>query len=187
VNAIEGSFDVGLHHLHCHDFVVRILDKFRVQIHQLTLNAIITLSKFVGAVTTYGGTLSAEIFTKHYCLPWQKKTVEGRWINLGVVPLPQRLERRRGKVTEFRVGLMCEESVERLVEEPASTMSPYGYDAFPRFDVVEGGTSMTRPSDKPRFLAEAEIWLKNIWLAVCGRWVEIGLLVWWSEGIYQTL
>lgn len=34
---------------------------------------------------------------------------------------------------------------------------------------------MTRPSDKPRFLAEAEIWLKNIWLAVCGRWVEIGL------------
>lgn len=37
-----------------------------------------------------------------------------------------------------RVGPMCEESVERLVEELASTMSPYGYDAFPRFDVVEG-------------------------------------------------
>lgn len=65
----EAFFVVGLR-LPTHCFVVVVLDRFRVQLHQLMPNAMVALAKFVWEVVTYGGQPSAEVFVKHYCLHW---------------------------------------------------------------------------------------------------------------------
>jgi hypothetical protein len=49
--------------------------KFNVQIHQLTPNAIVALSKYVWATTSYGGQPLVEVFAKYYCLHWQKRMI----------------------------------------------------------------------------------------------------------------
>lgn len=54
----------------CHDFLVEVLDKYKVQIHQLTPNVVVTLRKFVWAMTTFAEGPFTEVFTKHYCLHW---------------------------------------------------------------------------------------------------------------------
>jgi hypothetical protein len=56
--------------------LVDILLKFQVQIHQLTPNAIVQLSKYIWAVTGFGGILSAEGFTKMYELHYQPRKIE---------------------------------------------------------------------------------------------------------------
>jgi hypothetical protein len=61
-------FFVAGFHLSCHDFVVEMLGRYGVQIHQLTPNTMAALSKFVWAVTTYGGVKSIDVFTTHYYL-----------------------------------------------------------------------------------------------------------------------
>jgi hypothetical protein len=38
-----------------HEILVKVLEKFRVQLHQLSLNAMVALSKFVWAMATFGG------------------------------------------------------------------------------------------------------------------------------------
>jgi hypothetical protein len=60
-----------------HRFIVEVLRKFEVQIHQLTPNAIVVLAKYVWAVTSYGEEPPAEVFSKNYCLYWQKKKIGG--------------------------------------------------------------------------------------------------------------
>jgi hypothetical protein len=50
----EAFFTAGLR-LPAHRFVSEVLRKFNVQIHQLTPNAIVALSKYVWATTSYGG------------------------------------------------------------------------------------------------------------------------------------
>jgi hypothetical protein len=50
----EAFFIVGLR-LPAHHFVAEVLQKFDVQIHQLTPNAVVALAKYVWAVTSYGG------------------------------------------------------------------------------------------------------------------------------------
>jgi hypothetical protein len=47
-------------------------DRFNVQIHQLTPNAVVALSKYVWATTSYGGQPSVEVFMKYYCLHCRK-------------------------------------------------------------------------------------------------------------------
>lgn len=54
-----------------------VLDKFKVQIHQLNPNTVVALSKFICAMITFGRGPSAEVFAKHYCLRWQKRTWVG--------------------------------------------------------------------------------------------------------------
>jgi hypothetical protein len=63
----EAFFTAGLR-LPAHRFVVEVLRRFKVQVHQLTSNAVVALAKYVWAVTSYGGQPSVEVFTKHYCL-----------------------------------------------------------------------------------------------------------------------
>jgi hypothetical protein len=63
----EAFFTVGLR-LPAHRFVVEVLRRYEVQIHQLTPNAVVALAKYVWAVTSYGGQPSVEIFAKNYCL-----------------------------------------------------------------------------------------------------------------------
>jgi hypothetical protein len=58
-------FTVGLR-MPPHPVLADILLKFQIQIHQLTPNAIVQLSKYIWAVLSFEGILSAEGFTKRY-------------------------------------------------------------------------------------------------------------------------
>jgi hypothetical protein len=50
----EAFFIVGLR-LPVHRFVSEVLQKFEVQVHQLTPNAVVAFAKYVWATTSYGG------------------------------------------------------------------------------------------------------------------------------------
>jgi hypothetical protein len=63
----EAFFITGLRLL-AHRFVAEVLQRFNVQVHQLTPNAVVALAKYVWAVTSYGGQPSVEVFAKNYCL-----------------------------------------------------------------------------------------------------------------------
>jgi hypothetical protein len=65
----EAFFAAGLR-LPAHRFVGEVLRRFNIQIHQLTPNAVVALSKYVWATTSYGGQPSVEVFAKYYCLHW---------------------------------------------------------------------------------------------------------------------
>jgi hypothetical protein len=70
----EAFFTAGLR-LPAHCFVAEVLQRYDVQIHQLTPNAVVALAKYVWAVTSYGGQPSIEVFAKNYCLHWQKRKI----------------------------------------------------------------------------------------------------------------
>jgi hypothetical protein len=59
----EAFFIAGLR-LPAHHFVSEVLQKFEVQVHQLTPNAVVALAKYVRATTSYGGQPSVEVFAK---------------------------------------------------------------------------------------------------------------------------
>jgi hypothetical protein len=63
--------------LPAHRFVVEVLQKFKIQFHQLTPNAMVALAKYVWAVSSYGGEPSAKVLAKNYCLHLQKKKIGG--------------------------------------------------------------------------------------------------------------
>jgi hypothetical protein len=63
----EAFFIVGLL-LPAHHFVSKVLQKFEVQVHQLTPNAVVALAKYVWATMSYGGQPSVEVFAKQYYL-----------------------------------------------------------------------------------------------------------------------
>jgi hypothetical protein len=65
----EAFFIAGLR-LPAHRFVAEVLQRYDVQIHQLTPNVVVALAKYVWAVTSYGGQPSVEVFAKNYCLHW---------------------------------------------------------------------------------------------------------------------
>jgi hypothetical protein len=70
----EAFFTVGLR-LPAHRFVAEVLQRFEVQVHQLTPNAVVALAKYVWAATSYDGQPSVEVFAKNYCLHWQKRKI----------------------------------------------------------------------------------------------------------------
>jgi hypothetical protein len=72
----EAFFIAGLR-LPAHRFVAEVLQRYDVQIHQLTPNVVVALAKYVWAVTSYGGQPSMEVFAKNYCLHWQKRKIGG--------------------------------------------------------------------------------------------------------------
>jgi hypothetical protein len=76
----EAFFIAGLR-LPAHHFVSEVLQKFEVQVHQLTPNVVVALAKYVWATTSYGGQPSVEVFAKQYCLHWQKRKLDIRWRN----------------------------------------------------------------------------------------------------------
>jgi hypothetical protein len=75
----EAFVTAGLR-LPAHRFVSEVLQKFEVQVHQLTPNAVVALAKYVWATTSYGGQPSVEVFAKQYCLHWQKRKDRTIWI-----------------------------------------------------------------------------------------------------------
>jgi hypothetical protein len=82
----EAFFTAGLR-LPAHRFVVEVLQRYDMQIHQLTPNAVVALAKYVWAVTSYGGQPSVEVFAKNYCLHWRRGKLEARLHSLGHAPL----------------------------------------------------------------------------------------------------
>jgi hypothetical protein len=70
----EAFFIAGLR-LPAHHFVSEVLQKFEVQVHQLTPNAMVALAKYAWATTSYGGQPSVEVFAKQYYLHWQKRKI----------------------------------------------------------------------------------------------------------------
>jgi hypothetical protein len=59
-----------------HLVLSNILLNFQVQIHQLTPNAIVQLSKYIWVVTSFGGVPWAEGFAKRYELHYQPRKIE---------------------------------------------------------------------------------------------------------------
>jgi hypothetical protein len=78
----EAFFIAGLR-LPAHRFVVEVLQRFEVQVHQLTPNAVVALAKYVWAVTSHGGQPSVEVFAKNYCLHWQKRKIGSKVAQFG--------------------------------------------------------------------------------------------------------
>jgi hypothetical protein len=56
--------------------LVDFLCKFQVQLHHLTPNAIIQIGKFIWAITSYGGRLTADVFAQNYELYYQNKNID---------------------------------------------------------------------------------------------------------------
>jgi hypothetical protein len=148
VVVFEAFFEAGLR-FPCHPFVVEVLKHFNVQLHQLTSNAIVALSKYVWAMTTYGGEPSIEVFVKHYCLHWQKKTMGGRVMQFGSCTFTPKTGKMGGEVYElvpcaknrwgnwfkswFYVDLG--EIVPCVAQPAASAMVAHDIVAFPNFEV----------------------------------------------------
>jgi hypothetical protein len=70
----EDFFAAG-RHMPPHPVLIDILCKFRMQLHHLTPNAIVTISKFIWAVTLCEGRPTANIFAQHYELHYQNKKI----------------------------------------------------------------------------------------------------------------
>jgi hypothetical protein len=71
----EEFFNAGLR-MPSHPVLADILLKFQVQIHQLTPNAVVQLSKYIWAVLSFGGVPSAEGFMKRYELHYQLRKID---------------------------------------------------------------------------------------------------------------
>jgi hypothetical protein len=145
----EAFFAAGLR-LPAHRFVGEVLRRFNVQIHQLTPNAVVALSKYVWATTSYGGQPSVEVFAKYYCLHWQKRMIGDEVAQFGsctftpktgkttmqVVELVPCARNKWGNWNEFWF-YVAEGTVEGHEGLPMSEMCSHFYSAYPPFEVAE--------------------------------------------------
>jgi hypothetical protein len=145
----EAFFAAGLR-LPAHRFVGEVLRRFNVQIHQLTSNAVVALSKYVWATTSYGGQPSVEVFAKYYCLHWQKRMIGNEVAQFGsytftpktgkttmeVVELVPCARNKWGNWHEFWF-YVAEGTAEGHEGLPVSEMCSHFYSAYPPFEVVE--------------------------------------------------
>jgi hypothetical protein len=145
----EAFFTAGLR-LPAHHFVAEVLQRFEVQIHQLTPNVVVALAKYVWAVTSYGGQPSVEVFAKNYCLHWQKRKVGNKIAQFGSCTFMPRTGKTSAEVVEL---VPCARNkwgnwydywfyvaggeVEDLSGLPAAVICSHCYVAFPPFDVAE--------------------------------------------------
>jgi hypothetical protein len=130
--------------------MAEVLQRFEVKIHQLTPNAVVALAKYVWVVTSYGGQPSVEVFTKNYCLHWQKRKVGIKIAQFGSCTFTPRTDKTSAEVVEL---VPCARNkwgnwydywfyvaggeVEDLPGLPAAMMCSHCYVAFPPFDVAE--------------------------------------------------
>jgi hypothetical protein len=96
----EAFFTAGLR-LPAHRFVAEVLQRFEVQVHQLTPNAVVALAKYVWAVTSYGAQPSVEVFAKHYCLHWQKRKIGHKIAQFGSCTFTPRTGKTSMEVVEL--------------------------------------------------------------------------------------
>jgi hypothetical protein len=145
----EAFFIVGLR-LPAHHFMAEVMQRFDVQVHKLTPNAVVALAKYVWAVTSYGGQPSVEVFTKNYCLHWQKRKIGNMIAQFGSCTFTPRTGKTSAEVVEL---VPCARNkwgnwwdywfyvsggeVEDLPQLPAAVMCSHCYVAFPLFEVAE--------------------------------------------------
>jgi hypothetical protein len=145
----EAFFVAGLR-LPTHRFVGEVLRRFNVQVHQLTPNAVVALSKYVWASTSYGRQPSVEVFAKYYCLHWQKRMIGNKIAQFGsctftpktgktsmeVVELVPCARNKWGNWYEFWF-YVAEGTVEDHPGLPVAEMCSHYYSAYPQFEVAE--------------------------------------------------
>jgi hypothetical protein len=145
----EAFFTAGLR-LSAHRFVSEVLQKFEVQVHQLTPNAVVALAKYVWATTSYGGQPSVEVFAKQYCLHWQKRKIGHKIAQFGSCSFTPKSGKTSMEVVELvpcarnKWGnwwdywfYVSEAEVEDHPGLPAAIMCCHHYVAYPPFEVAE--------------------------------------------------
>jgi hypothetical protein len=121
-----------------------------VQIHQLIPNAMAALAKYVWAVFSYGGEPPVEVFTKKYCLHWQKSKIGGLIAQLGSCTFTPRTGKTSAEVVEivpcaknkwgnwwYLWFYVAPGDVEGLPSLPPAILCSHCYDVFPQFKVAK--------------------------------------------------
>jgi hypothetical protein len=145
----EAFFAAGLR-LPAHRFVVEVLQRFKVQLHQLTPNSIVALAKYAWAVSSYEGHPSVVVFAKNYCLRWQKRKIGYKIAQFGSCTFTTRTGKTSAKVIEIvpcarnKWGNWWEfwfyvapRNVEGLPSLPPAILCSHCYVTFPHFEVAE--------------------------------------------------
>jgi hypothetical protein len=145
----EAFFTAGLR-LPAHRFMAEVLQRFDVQIHQLTPNAMVALTKYVWAVTSYGGQPSVEVFAKNYVCTGRRGKLEARFPSLGHPPLHRGLARLQRRLWSWFLApatkwgnwydywfYVAGGEVEDLPGLSAAVMCSHCYVAFLPFEVAE--------------------------------------------------
>jgi hypothetical protein len=116
----------------------------------LTPNAVVALSKYVWATTSYDEQPSVEVFAKYYCLHWQKRMIGNKVAQFGsctftpktgktsmeVVELVPCAHNKWGNWHEFWF-YVAEGTVEDHPGLPVAEMCSHYYSAYPPFEVAE--------------------------------------------------
>jgi hypothetical protein len=145
----EAFFIAGLR-LPTHHFVAEVLQRFDVQVHQLTPNIVVALAKYVWVVTSYGSQPSVEVFAKNYCLHWQKRKIRCKMAQFGSCTFTPRIGKTSAEVVELVPGArnkwgnwwdywfyVSGGEVEDLPGLPTTVMCSHCYVAFQPFEVAE--------------------------------------------------
>jgi hypothetical protein len=145
----EAFFTAGLR-LPVYRFMTEVLQRFEVQVHQLTPNVVVALAKYVWVVTSYGGQPSVEVFAKHYCLHWQKRTIGHKIAQFGSCTFTPKTGKTSMEVMELvpcarnKWGnwwdfwfYVSEGTVEDLPGLPVAVMCSHYYVAYSQFEVAE--------------------------------------------------
>jgi hypothetical protein len=145
----EAFFVTGLR-LPTHRFVVEVLRRFEVQVHQLTPNTVVALAKYVWTLTSYSGQPSMEVFAKNYCLHWQKRKIGNKIAQFGSCTFMSRTGKTSAEVMEIvpcawnKWGnwwdfwfYVAPGDVEDLPSLPPAILCSHCSMAFPRFEVAE--------------------------------------------------
>jgi hypothetical protein len=142
-------FTAGLR-LPAHRFVAEVLQRFELQVHQLTPNAVVALAKYVWATTSYGGRPFVEVFAKNYCLHWQKRKIGNKIAQFGSCTFTPRTRKTSMEVVELvpcahnKWGnwwdfwfYVSGSEVKDLPWLPVAVMCSHYYVAYPQFEVAE--------------------------------------------------
>jgi hypothetical protein len=145
----EAFLTAGLR-LPAHRFVSEVLQKFEVQVHQLTPNAVVALAKYVWATTSYGSQPSVEVFAKQYYLHWQKRKIGHKIAQFGSCTFTLKSGKTSMEVVELvpcarnKWGnwwdywfYVSEAEVEDHPGLPTAIMCSHYYVAYPPFEVAE--------------------------------------------------
>jgi hypothetical protein len=140
----EAFFTAGLR-LPAHRFVSEVLQKFEVQVHQLTPNAVVALAKYVQVHQS-----SVEVFAKQYCLHWQKRKIGHKIAQFGSCTFTPKSGKTSMEVVELVPCAhnnwgnwwdywfyVSEAEVEDHPGLLAAIMCSHYYVAYPPFEVAE--------------------------------------------------
>jgi hypothetical protein len=110
---------------------------------------VVALAKYVWATTSYGGQPSVKVFTKYYCLHWQKRKIGNKIAQFGsytftpktgktsmeVVELVPCARNKWGNWWDFWF-YVAEGTVEDHPGLPVAEMCSHCYSAYPQFEVA---------------------------------------------------